>query len=263
MTIKRHFLFLTLAVFSTFSVTAATMPTDGVELLIPIAGYAAGANGEFFSTDVTLVSLSRGDQRVTMTWLPAGTGQTITRVVNLEGVTYQPLVHVVRQVFGAEGVGAIRISASNPTSPTPPSIDAQARVWTQTVSSSLSGTVSHTVPAIRLEGWRDGSPAYVHGVRQNPAFRTNYGIVNLDSVPRQFRVMVNSAGGRFEETVTVRANGLLHKRLPGTPDGELSIYIEPIGPQFGPWRAYAATTDNESGSSWTVLAIQPRTDVQF
>ena len=262
MTIKRHFVLSAVILFTALSMSAATIPTDGVDLLIPIAGYAGGANGEIFTTDVTLVSLARGDQRVSMTWLPAGSGETITRVVNLEGVTYQPLIHVVRQVFGTEGIGAILISASNPTSPVAPAIDAQARIWTETISAGFAGTVSHNVPAIRLEGWRNGSPAYVHGVRQSPGFRTNYGIVNLDSQPRSFRVMANSPGGRFEEIVTVRANGLLHRPVPGTPNGELSIYIEPLAPS-GPWRAYASTTDNLSGSSWTVIAIQPRTDIQF
>ena len=270
---KRTTLFLALVVFAAIPAFAAVVPTDGTTLLVPIAGYAPGAGGELFSTDLTLVSFTRGIQRVRLTWLPlGGTASPITRTVTLDGVTFQPLIHVVRQVFGTEGVGAILIDATDPTSPVSPAIDAHSRIWTPTVFQGLTGTVSQSVPAIRLgSDWRDGSPAYIHGVRQSTGFRTNYGIVNMGPRNQDFRVLVNSATGRVAERVTVPANGIIHRPvLPGV-DAELSIYIEPIpnpavppgGSPFSSWRAYAATTDNASGSGWTVIAIQPRTDVQF
>jgi hypothetical protein len=253
------------------SAQAAVVPTDGAQMLIPVAGYTAGANGEFFTTDLSLVNLTRVTQRIRLTWLPlGGTDAPVTRSVTVDGFAVQPLVHVVRQVFATEGVGAILIDAFDPTTPVPAAIDAHARIWTESICSGVPGTVSQSVPALRLDGWRNTSPAYIHGVRQNPGFRTNYGIVNLHSQPLDFEVIVNSAAGRFTEQVTVPANGTIHRRVPGSPDGELSIYIEPVlapslPPEnaFGPWRAYAATTDNASGSGWTVEAIQPRNDIQF
>ena len=171
---------------------------------------------------------------------------------------------VASNVLGTSGLGAILIQAldgqNNPT--TAGALDANARIWTETTCGSLTGTVSQSVPAVLLEGWRNASPAYVHGVRHNPQFRTNYGIVNLDSQDRTFRVLVRSLGGLVEEFVTVPRFGTVHRPVPpGVADG-LSIYVEPLAPS-GPWRAYAATTDNQSGSGWTVVATQPRTDVQF
>ena len=270
---KRTILSLALVLSVALPSFAAVVPTDGTTLLIPIAGYGPGARGELFSTDLTLVSFTRGMQRVRLTWLPlGGTASPITRTVTLDGVTFQPLVHVVRQVFGTEGVGAILIDASDPTSPNAPAIDAHARIWTPTVFQGLTGTVSQSVPAVRLGAdWRDSSPAYIHGVRQNPGFRTNYGIVNMGPRNQDFRVMVNSAVGRVEERVTVPVNGIIHRPVPAGVDAELSIYIEPIanpaippgGSPYSSWRAYAATTDNASGSGWTVIAIQPRVDLQF
>lgn len=246
----------------------AVLPVDGIELLIPVAGYAPGAAGELFSTDLTLVNLSRAKQSVRLTWLPGGgTASPVTRTINLEALAVQPLTHVLRQVFGRDGIGAILISAFDPATPIPAVLDANARIWTETICAGRTGTVSQSVPAIRLDNtWRDASPAYVHGVRQSPGFRTNYGIVNMSSRPLDFRVLVNSAGGRVEERVTVQPNGTVHRPVPAGVDGELSVFIEPLVPaggQSGSWRGYAATTDNQTGSGWTVVAMQPRTDVQF
>ena len=260
----------TIHIFLALTLLAAIpmFATDGSEMLIPVAGRAAGAGGELFLTDLTLVNLT-GLQHVRLTWLPAGgTATPLTRTIAMEAFTHRTIGDVIANEFGTSGVGAIHIQAidaqGQPT--TSAALDANARIWTETTCADLRGTVSQSVPAILLEGWRNGSPAYVHGVRHNAQFRTNYGIVNLGPQALTFRVLVNSQGGRQEETVTVPAFGTVHRPVPNGVSDALSIFIEPLvglGSPVGAWRAYASTTDNVSGSGWTVVAIQPRVDVQF
>jgi hypothetical protein len=235
---------------------AAIAGSDAAEMLIPIAGQAAGAGGESFVTDLTLVNFVNTPQNVELTWLPlggAGTPQKVTVVI--DGHKVRNLLNVVNGSFGATGVGAIHIRGGA-------SMDAHARIYTETTCAGLAGTVNQSVPAVLLDGWRNGSPAYVHGARSNAHIRTNYGIVNLDAQPRVFRVIVNSVGGKVEEVVTVPGNGTVHHPVPQPVEGDLSIYFEPFTGE-GAWHGYAASVDNRTGDGWTMIAIQPRTDVVY
>ena len=141
-------------------------------------------------------------------------------------------------------------------------LDAHARIWTDSRCAESPGSLSQSIPAVLFTGWRNASPAYVHGVRADQSFRTNYGIVNLAPEPRQFRVYVNGFRGRVEQIVTVPANGLLQRPIPQPASGPISVYFEPLQPGSR-WHAYATTIDNFSASGWTIPAMQPRTDVEF
>ncbi|HEU4520478.1 MAG TPA: hypothetical protein VFT12_00650 [Thermoanaerobaculia bacterium] len=248
-----------LALCITSSGSAAVTGTDGTEMLIPVAGHTPGARGELFVTDLTLVNLSPVDQSVEIVWLPAGgTADPRKETVLIEGYRHSTITDVVNSTFRTEGLGAILVRALNAGA----AIDAHARIWTNTTCPGLTGTMSMGVPAVLFDGWRSSSPAYVHGVRYNENIRANYGIVNLDPVPRQFRVIVNSAGGKVEEVVTVPANGTLQKGVPQPVGGDLSVYFLPLGP-INRWHAYAASVDNLTGSGWTIPAMQPRVDLVF
>ena len=50
--------------------------------------------------------------------------------------------------------------------------------------------------------------------------------------------------------------------VPQPVEGDLSIYFEPL-PGAGAWHGYAASVDNRTGDGWTMVAIQPRTDVVY
>jgi hypothetical protein len=244
-------------------VSNAVTGTDATEMLVPIAGTARGAGGESFLTDLTIVNLGNRAENITLTWLPlGGSAQPPTRTVTVGSLQFLTLPDVVGITFETSGLGAILIRSAN-ADPGAAALDAHARVYTETNNGGRGGTINQTVPAVLLSGWRNGSPAYVHGTRQNPILRTNYGLVNLESTPRSFRVLVNSIGGRAEETVTVPAFGTLQRPvpLPQPLGGSLSLSFEPVTPA-GAWRAYASSIDNLTGSGWTIPAIQPRQDLQ-
>ncbi|MGH9457701.1 MAG: hypothetical protein ACRD2J_08695 [Thermoanaerobaculia bacterium] len=262
-------LLLTLPLVAQPVTPAAFTGSDGADLLIPIAGRTPGARGELFVTDVTLVNFGPETQRLELTWNPQG-GTSMPQVEFLDlgariAFTAEDIVGVF---FGTMGVGAIRIRAIDATGNADMNaqIDAHARVWTRTTCTDLAGTVSQSVPAVRLGEWRQCSGAYMHGARQNGQFRSNYGIVNPSPFADSFRVIVSSETGRFEEVVTVPPFGTVHRPVPAGAGGELSIFVEApstchVAPIEMNWRTYATTVDNQSGSGWTMVGIQPRMDV--
>ena len=162
-------------------------------------------------------------------------------------------------------VGAVKVPGAHALNYSSPEliaalIDAHARIWTQ--QRETRGTLTQSVPGVLLEGWKEDTPAYVHGVRNDSLFRGNYGIVNLSPEPRQFLVIANGNHGKGQEVVTVPGYGVLHKGMPALAAGDLSIHFEPLGGS-GRWHAYSSSVDNLSGSSWTVPAMQPRINLQY
>ena len=252
--------FLAAALLVANAAVAAVISTDSAEMLIPVAGHVEGANGETFVTELTIVNLSRVSETVELVWLPhGGTPNPETETVVLDPLRFIVLEDVVNETFGETGLGALLIRATDGNA----ALDAHARIWHTRRFGIRSVEMSQAVPAVQLSGWRNGSPAYVHGAHAIwPRYRVNYGIVNLDSRPRQFRVILRSYLGPNEEIVTVPANGTLQRPVPDRAVGYLSIYFEPLE-AGGRWHAYASSVSNEGGSGWTVPAMQPRVDVQY
>lgn len=263
--------FLATTLLLIFSIPAAAQygahavtGSDAAAFLVPVAGHVVGAGGAVFATDLTIVNFGSGDQRVELEWIPR-TGPTARAEVTIPFLGYQTLGDVALSNLDVEGVGAIVVRAIEANGSPDPSgrIDGYARIWTTTQCEPLSGTVSQTLVPLLLEGWRSGSPAYIHGVRQTGFFRTNYGIVNLDrDEARTFLVIINSPLGKVERNVTIAPFSMIHEAVPAGVGGDLSIYIEPVGGE-GDWRAYGSSVDNQTGSGWVVPAVQPRTDVVF
>lgn len=248
--------------------SAATVGGDAADLLIPVAGRVEGFGGTLFMTDVTLVNFSSETQLVALTWLPQG-GTASPRTVTVELPPYgtETIEDLVATSFETTGVGAIRVRGVDPAGgfDAAAEIDAFARIFTATTCAGATGTVSQSLPAVAFdESWRTGSGAYAHGVRQSAQYRTNYGIVNPTAEPMVFDVVVSTANGRFQETVTVPAFGMVHRPAPIAANGELSIYADPVDADASSlWRMYASTVDNRTGSGWTVVGLQPRADPVF
>src|SRR6185436_1850128 len=98
------------------------------------------------------------------------------------------------------------------------------------------------------------------GQRIDNRYRTNVGIVNLDTVERSFDVIqttddpVNTTN---TSTVTVAARSMVQFPLPLIASTALQIAIQPrveINPAL--WMAYGSSVDNVTGDSWSNLAFQ-------
>lgn len=234
---------------------------DSFQFLIPVGGNVAGANGEHFRTNLTIVNYRNTAQTVDVAFLPQ-TGAPVSTRLEIPYLTNLTFVDIVGAHLGASGLGALVVTAIQPSgdADTSAMIDGNARIWTP--QRNGIGELSSYVGGQLLHGWRNNSPAYIHGTRRTSQFRTNYGIVNLDlRNARSFRVIVNSGLGRYEETVELRPFSMVQRPVSGTY-GDLSIYVEPLG-AGGPWHAYGTSTDNVSGSTWVVPGMQPRTEIVF
>lgn len=240
---------------------AASIEADTAQFLIPVSGSLIGANGEQFRTNLTIVNYQGTDQLVDVTFVPQS-GAPVSKRLTIPYLTNLTFADIVGDHLGATGLGALVVTAINDdgTFDGDASLDGNARIWTPQTRGA--GEISSFVGAMTLGGWRNDSPAYVHGTRRTSQFRTSYGIVNLDlGTARRFRVIVNSGLGRTEEIVEVGPFSMTQRPVTSVY-GDLSIYVEPQG-TGGPWRAYATSTDNTSRSSWVVPAMQPARDIVF
>lgn len=262
----KRLLILMLFALSSF---AAIPQTDAPRFLVPVAGNVTGAGGVQFLTDLTITNFSNEDQLVKLEWLPFQGQAPASTTLTIPYLSYMTFTDVVGEKLDAAGLGSIVVTAVDDSGAADPEgrIDGFARIWNRMACAEAPGSVSQSLPAVSLEGWRDESPAYVHGVRQTSQYRTNVGIVNLDSTSSQrFRVIVNSALGKVEWTVELAPMTMVQQPVPQGPYGDLSVYVEPIADPLGgprPWRAWGSSVDNASGSGWTVAAVQPRQDIVF
>ena len=100
-------------------------------------------------------------------------------------------------------------------------------------------------------------PAWVYGLRQDGAFRTNYGLVNLTDRARTFTIDVSGDNGRrFQRTVTLAAASMIHEALPRDEDyGQLTIEMvihQAVPPEINTlsWAGFGSTVDNRTGDAW-------------
>jgi hypothetical protein len=138
------------------------------------------------------------------------------------------------------------------------------RIWTQQPGSA--GTVSFGAwgpPSDNIHGLNG---AIALGLRQNAAFRTNVGLVNLDPVnTRSWAVTFRAGGAPITQTITLLPLSMQLVAVPATvtptTNGYLSVTYVPFdtpGTDFR-WSAFGVTADNVTGDSWLSLATQSAT----
>ncbi|HEY0158215.1 MAG TPA: hypothetical protein VGF28_13105 [Thermoanaerobaculia bacterium] len=258
---------------------AADREASRAELIIPVAGAAAGAHGTRFQTDVTLVSHSSSPNAPTLVdvyWLPRerpGTGAPVTRLV-LEPRVVMFYEDFVARTLHLEGVGSLIFRAVNEDGSRNAAghLDAYARIWTPVPGGT--GTTSQGVHASTLY-----SPAvddfqeiagWIYGLRQDASFRTNYGIVNMGTKRLVFTVRFVTGSGTITEQVAVEAQSMTHRGVPAAATGALAISVTPhqeisIGnptAPIQPWTAYGSSIDNITGDGWysKAQAARPHND---
>jgi hypothetical protein len=248
-----------LAVGPTY-INAVAAPVNGAaELLIPIAGNAPGANGTFFHSDITLVTLANEDQLVEVRWLPAGgAAGTTTRLT-------MPLGNEVRsedfvaEYLRVEGVGSIVVRAITSTGAVDPTarMYASARIWTR--QPGTDGTSSQTVDVVPLSVAPIATAA-VFGVRRDERFRLNAGIINLDPVNEatflvgDIYVPPTPVIGEFY-LVTVAPMSMQQIPLAGRTSPRTNIHIRLNSFTPVAWVAYGSSVDNVTGGGWTQVAL--------
>lgn len=222
-------------------------------LVFPAAGNARGANGEFFRSDVTLISFRPGDhQHVAAFWLQNGVETDNPPVVELtlDPDTYYTFTDFVGTVLQRQNqLGSILVLPIDDAGDLDFSgaIDGFSRIWTN--QPNATGTVAQPFEAVDPFSFYIFETASVMGLRHDSQSRSNYGIVNTDDIPLNFTVRF--MGERAQNTLTIRvpAGGMIHQAIPAGDYGPLVIEITVDNPEAF-WVAYGTSNDNITGDGW-------------
>ena len=226
--------------------------------LIPISGNLQGAGGTFFKSDLFVGNYNSTDQRIGISYLQANVPNSGNPIaffsVPANGATV--FLDVVGQTLGKSGLGAIVVagvdSFGNPDSSA--DIDGFSRIWTPQPGSS--GTVSQNFEAISVNDSLGSFEASILGLRQNTAFRSNIGIVNLDT--QQHTWTIRAVTGASQQ-ITVPAYSVVQTGLVAgsgsSQSGSVLLTLNSDGFGFW-WSAYGTSNDNVTGDGWVSRAKQ-------
>jgi hypothetical protein len=267
MTLRQATLALILLAVPLTALAQLRAPTN--QFLIPAAGDTVGANGTHFRSDITLTNFRDIDQRVQLQWIP-NTPSTTTPMPAPRYVTLPAHSGVVSEDFATEvmqqtGLGAILIAGVTASSD-PDSgalLYATARIWSPQPGST--GSVSQSFPVVPVAAINPASQVIILGQRIDSRYRTNVGIVNLESgYSRTFDIGQSTDDPTFapvQTTLTVPPMAILQVPLQSASSKTLQITITaravantPPGPA-NKWVAYGSTVDNATGDSWSNLAM--------
>lgn len=273
---SKRLLVFAAALFVTAAASAQLRgPTN--QMLIPAAGNVPGANGTYFRSDVTLTNFRDTDQRVQLQWLPQ-TPSTTTPMPAPVFITIPAYSGLASEDFATNylqqtGLGAILITGVTPTDAPDGGalLFATARIWSPQPGST--GTVSQTFPVVPVGAISPAPQVIILGQRIDARYRTNVGIVNLETgYSRTFDIVQSTDYLTFavvQTTLTVPPMSMLQVRLHDMPSSVLQVTVTPRvipapppGPPVPPppppsnmWVAYASSIDNVTGDSWSTLAM--------
>jgi hypothetical protein len=233
--------------------------TTNSSFLFPSAGSVQGAGGTFFKSDGMIVNHRNAMQRITMGWIAQGVNNASRPVVpfQLNAVTPYTLQDFVASSLHESGLGAVLVSGTLQSGNADSSalLDGFSRIWTN--QPNASGTVSLAFPSIAVLDSFGNAFAYALGLRHDAGFRTNVGIVNLDTQAHTWTVTVNGQRGPLTN-FNVTVEGISMRQVP-IPTGDYGILLIALAPDVNGfwWSAYAASVDNITGDGWVAHAAQP------
>ena len=222
--------------------------------LLPSSAHGPGANGSFYSTDLTIGNAGASDAVFTLKFLghdqdgTAGAEKTFVLGAS-RTVTY---ADVLSSVFGeALNYGAIRISSPSP------SLVVLGQTWTP----GFGGTFGQSVPAAAPEDLiTSAAPRSVVAAREDAAFRTNLILANSTSTPVDVDVTLVGADGTNSgsKRYSVPPNGMTQiarvvRDLGVTTDVVGGRLLLSTPTPSGTFAAYASAVDNTTNDPRTLL----------
>ena len=237
-------------------------------VLIPAAGSTPGANGTFFRSDISIVNLADHLQNIHVEWLPqlGGSYREITLIIPARsGIRSGDFV---RDYLNVTGVGSIVLTAmtspiGNPLPTTDPTgrLFVSSRIWTP--QPGTNGTTSQSLPAIPVATINNSAVGIysMTGVDDPASYRTNIGVVNLDSVnPQTFAVVWGPPLGAPVQTGTAftlppRTMAQVAAVAACCTNPIMVTNITPLETRSGQWTAYGSTINNVTGDAWDEIAV--------
>jgi hypothetical protein len=241
--------------------SAITDTVSARALVIPAAGSITGAGGLFFRSDVTLANYRDTPQQVVAGFWAQGSTNTIN-LATYKSITIPANQFVTIQDFviflgQTNALGTIILLPYTGTDLDGDSaIDAFSRIYTRQPGST--GTVSQPFDAVDPD-WFSAQlidEGVALGLRHDADYRTNFGIVNVDSFDHVFKVSFIGDKLQTSVTVTVKAYGMIQQGIPAGDYGALQVLyqVTDAGANFVTWVGYASSTDNVTGDGWVSLA---------
>jgi hypothetical protein len=91
------------------------------------------------------------------------------------------------------------------------------------------------------------------GLRSDEFYRTNWGILNYDTVARTFDIGFNGFRGTSQIAQSIPPCSLVQQLVPGGPYGSVELVFSPRDGR-GLFYAYGSSVDNASQDAWSVPA---------
>ncbi len=225
---------------------------------LPSSARASGANGAFYTTDVTASNVSSSSAQLTFKFLgnnKDGTGGE-EKTYTLAGEKTQTFTDVLGSVFGrTSDYGAISVSSDS----------LGLAVLSQTSTPGFGGTFGQSVPVVTATALiLKGTPKSIVAIREDAAFRTNLILSNATSASLDVDVsLVGESGstlgtkrytlfplGMTQVTRVVRDLG-----VSASVKGARLVLSTPT--DGGAFSAYASVIDNVTNDPRTLLPKAP------
>jgi photosystem II stability/assembly factor-like uncharacterized protein len=232
--------------------------------VLSAAGTVHGSGGTVFRTDVTLSNGRSTEQEVMVAWLPQGNDSgpavpmfRITLPAGSEAGGGTLTITEITDELRLQGLGSMVIIAVDSGGDVDGAgeIDGFARV--RSLSPCGSGWVSQSLPSVPLNGTGSARRGRALGLRHEPAYRTNVGIVNLGEVTREFTIIVSGDRASERLEVSVPPFSPLQSPVPDRNYGAVAVTVISDG-AAAPWVAYGSSVDNRSGDAWAAVATPLR-----
>jgi Bacterial Ig-like domain (group 3) len=224
-------------------------------LIVPSSAHAAGANGAFYTTDLTVSNTRATAAAFTLKFLghdQDGTTGPEQEITLAAGET-RTFPDVLGSVFSlASGFGALRVSSTS----------GGLVALAQTSTPGFGGTFGQSVPAADEATFvHPGDFSDIVAVREDDAFRTNLILCNAAAAPLDVYISLRSADG-------VALGSKIYSLLPlgmtqiSRVVRDLGVTASTVGARLsiggnGVFAAYASVIDNVTNDPRTLLPQSP------
>jgi PA domain len=222
---------------------------------LPSSAHASGANGAFYTTDVTLANRGASLASFTLKFLGhdqdgrSGAEKTFTLAAG-KAVTY---ADVLGSAFAVtSGFGAVRIASDS----------ASLKIVSQTSTPGAGGTFGQSVPlANGTDLISAGAPKTIGAAREDASFRTNLVLVNTTEGPLDIDVTVLGDDGSMLGTghytgfspLEMRQISRVLQAITGSSNLKNATLVLSTPTTGGSFAAYASIIDNATNDPRTLL----------
>jgi hypothetical protein len=257
-------LFLSLLIAAPMLADMYVPQAGATKLIIPVAGNAAGANGTYFRSDISVSNLRNISQKVAIYWLPqGGSGTVVTplRVFDVpanRGFSSEDFVDSVIDRTGLGAIEVVGVQGDGVTLDPDARLHVTSRIWTPRPDGG-AGTMSQPFPAIVAGATPLTNAKAIFGLRRGSQFRLNVGVYNPSSQNQRFHVQVSISGTSGTDVVNldidVLPRSMQQVLVPGTSTGIVQMIVEDLEGGAGDWQTWGSSNDNQSGDAWSQMGF--------